>query len=44
MQPQINTWEQSRVNQNPIAYMTNNNTQFGIHKAVSLDFPAAWTL
>lgn len=36
MKPQINTWEQSSVNQNPIAYMTNNNTLFGIHSALFL--------
>lgn len=35
MKPQINTCEQSSVNQNPIAYMT-NNTLFGIHKALFL--------
>lgn len=44
MNPQINTQEQSRVNQNPIACMTNNNLQFGIHKSMSLDFPAARAL
>lgn len=38
MQPQINTQEQSRVNQNPIVYMTNNNVLFGIHNALLLDF------
>lgn len=36
MKPQINTWKQSGVNQNPIAYMTNNNALFGIHNALFL--------
>lgn len=44
MNPQINTQEQSRVNQNPIACMTNNNPQFEIQKLMSLDFPAARAL
>lgn len=44
MQPQINTQEQSRVNQNPIVCMTNNNVLLGIHNALFLHFSAAWIL
>lgn len=43
MQPQINTREQSRVNQNPIAYMTKNYIPFGIHNAFFLDVLASKT-
>lgn len=43
MQPQINTREQSRVNQNPIAYMTKNDIPFGIHNAFFLDVLASKT-